>query len=69
MTDDRPTYVLVLRPEPGVDAIRSLRVGLKILKRRLGLKAVRVTEQPAQKAAAQTRWHPIGTGPAKTGRD
>jgi len=28
--DERPIYVLVLRPEPGVDAIRALRAGLKI---------------------------------------
>ena len=28
---DRPIYVLVLRPDSGVDAIRALRAGLKIL--------------------------------------
>jgi hypothetical protein len=39
---ERPSHVLVLRPEPGVDAIRALRFGLKMLKRRCGLMAVRV---------------------------
>jgi hypothetical protein len=41
----RPTYVVRLRPQPRVDAIRALRVALKILLRRFGLRAVEVKEE------------------------
>jgi hypothetical protein len=37
--------VLVLRPLPGIDRIRALRVLLKVMLRRFGLKAIKVTEQ------------------------
>jgi hypothetical protein len=37
--------VLVLQPEPGVDAIRSLRWALKGLLRRHGMKCVDIHEQ------------------------
>jgi hypothetical protein len=40
----RPNYVLTLRAEPNVDAIRSLRFALKILFRRLGLKCIAIRE-------------------------
>jgi hypothetical protein len=39
-----PAFVVELRAEPGVDAIRSLRALLKIAKRRLGLVAIDVRE-------------------------
>jgi hypothetical protein len=42
--DRRPTYVLRLRAEPNVDAIRSLRFALKFLLRRLGLKCICIRE-------------------------
>jgi hypothetical protein len=42
---DRPTFVIVLRPEPGVDPVRALRAALKVLLRRFGLKALEVREQ------------------------
>jgi hypothetical protein len=40
-----PTYVIRLRPQPGVDAVRALRAALKVLLRRFGLKAIEVTEE------------------------
>jgi hypothetical protein len=39
---ERPIFVLRLRPLPGVDAVRALRAGLKILLRRFGLQALSV---------------------------
>jgi hypothetical protein len=49
MTDrvptERPDFVLRLRPEKGaVDATRSLRLALKFLLRRFGLRAIEVRE-------------------------
>jgi hypothetical protein len=41
-----PTYVVRLRPEPGVDAVRALRGMLKQALRRFGLRAVEVREEP-----------------------
>jgi hypothetical protein len=37
---DRPTFVLVVRPEPGVDPVRALRGLLKLMLRRFGLRCV-----------------------------
>jgi hypothetical protein len=37
----QPTYVLHLRPLPGIDGIRALRAALKILERRFGLRVVK----------------------------
>jgi hypothetical protein len=36
-----PTYVIRLRPQPGVDAVRALRAALKVLRRRIGLRGSR----------------------------
>jgi hypothetical protein len=41
----RPIYVLRLRPERGVDAIRALRFVLKYLLRRCGMRALSVEEE------------------------
>jgi hypothetical protein len=41
---DRPTFTVILRAEPDVDAVRSLRWALKTLLRRYGLKALAVKE-------------------------
>jgi hypothetical protein len=35
---------IVLEAEPGIDAIRNLRVALKVLKRRYGLRVVTIRE-------------------------
>jgi len=35
----------VLEAEPGIDAIRNLRVALKVLKRRYGLRVVTIREE------------------------
>jgi hypothetical protein len=51
----RESYVLILRPEPGIDSIRALRAALKFLLRRLGLRAVTVTEQPASRLMHPSR--------------
>jgi hypothetical protein len=42
----RRQFVLTLRPEPGIDPIRSLRWGLKSLLRRHGLRCVAIMEVP-----------------------
>jgi hypothetical protein len=39
---DRPTFVVRLRPEPHVDAIKALRALLKVALRRFGLRAVTI---------------------------
>lgn len=41
----RPTYVVHLRPEPGVDGIRALRAGLKFLLRRHRLRCLSARER------------------------
>lgn len=45
MTPDRPTYVLRLRPAPGSDGVRMLRLALKVLLRRFGLRAISVEQE------------------------
>ena len=44
----RPIFVLRLRPEPRVDAVRALRAALKALLRRFGLRAIDVREGVAE---------------------
>jgi hypothetical protein len=39
---DRPTFIVHLRPEPGIHPIRALRGALKVLLRRFGLRAISV---------------------------
>jgi hypothetical protein len=42
----RPTiYVIRLRPQPGVDAIRALRAALTVLLRRFGLRSIAVRQE------------------------
>jgi hypothetical protein len=48
----RPVFVLALRPEPRVDAIRALRVPLKVLLRPFGLRAIRIEEREADDVKA-----------------
>ena len=40
MKVDRPTFTLVLRPEPHIDPIKSLRAVLKVLLRGYGMKCI-----------------------------
>jgi hypothetical protein len=47
MTPQRPVFVLQLRPEPRVDAIRALRQALKTLLRRHGLRCLSVEKIPS----------------------
>jgi hypothetical protein len=49
----RPCYVLTLRAEPNIDAIRMLRLALKVLLRRFGLKAITLHEQSDEAPAHQ----------------
>jgi hypothetical protein len=42
---DRPTYKVILRAEPGVDAVRNLRLALKFLLRRFGMRAISVSDE------------------------
>jgi hypothetical protein len=49
---DRPTFVLRLRPEPGVDPIRSLRGLLKVALRRFRLRCLSCDEEfPAKRGS------------------
>jgi hypothetical protein len=41
---ERPTFVLELCPEPGVDPVRALRAVLKVALRRYGLRCVSARE-------------------------
>jgi hypothetical protein len=61
---DRPHYVLVLRPEPGVDGLRALRALLKFALRPLGLRCVKIEEIAAGGAAASLASPCKSTGPA-----
>jgi hypothetical protein len=48
MTDTReprPIFLIRLRAEKNVDALRALRAALKVLGRRFGLRAVEVREE------------------------
>ena len=38
------TFTIVLQAEPHIDAIRNLRVALKVLKRRYGLRVVTIRQ-------------------------
>jgi hypothetical protein len=42
--ETRPIFALLLRPEPGTDSIRNLRLALKFLLRRFRLRAVSCVE-------------------------
>ncbi len=52
MATMREQYIITLEPLPQVDGIRALRVALKYLKRRLGLKAIHIEmkKQPAKES-------------------
>jgi hypothetical protein len=39
----RPTFIIVLRPKPGIDPIRALRAALKRLWRAYGLRCVSIS--------------------------
>jgi hypothetical protein len=49
--NDRPTYVVVLRPEPNIDGSRALRAALKFMLRKYGLRVVRMREEQAKDIA------------------
>ena len=49
-----PTDVVRLRPQPRVDAIRALRVWLKILLRRFGLKAIEVKRNDSDRICGRS---------------
>jgi len=42
---DRPVYVLRLKPAPGTDHVKMLRMALKTLLRRFGLRCVSVEQE------------------------
>jgi hypothetical protein len=42
--DNRPTYVLTLRPEKGIDGLRSTKALLKFALRKFGLRVVAMRE-------------------------
>jgi len=51
---DRPTFVIELRPEPGIDdPIRALRAALKNLLRRHGLRCVSAVAPIATEGSSQ----------------
>jgi hypothetical protein len=47
----RPIYVIRLRPNPGVDAIRALRRALKILLRSCGMRTLSIDEEKTNAAS------------------
>jgi hypothetical protein len=51
---DRPTFIVRLRPEPGVDAVRALRSALKVLLRRFGLRCVEVRKVQKEEPGLST---------------
>jgi hypothetical protein len=55
MESERTTYLLTVRPEPGVDGIRALRAWLKIGLRSFGLKCVGITPKDEEKAMVDAR--------------
>jgi hypothetical protein len=42
----RPSYVITFRPEPGIDGPRAVRALLKFALRTLGLRCIRLVEEP-----------------------
>jgi hypothetical protein len=49
---DRPTFVLVMRPEKGIDGLRATKALLKFALRKFGLRVVAIREeQPGDIAA------------------
>ena len=53
MSDDRPVFVLVLRPEKSVaDPVRALRALIKIALRRYGLRLIEIKERQPDDIAA-----------------
>jgi hypothetical protein len=42
---DRPTFIIRLRAQPGVDPIRALRQALKVLLRRFGLRVISIEQE------------------------
>src|SRR5258708_7156778 len=48
MEDERTIYLLMVRAEPGVDAVRNLRALLKAMLRTYGLRRVEVSESKQQ---------------------
>jgi hypothetical protein len=63
---ERRQFVLTLRPEPGVDAIRSLRWGLKSLLRRHGLRCVAIMEVPPETQLEELDHHARSATSAST---
>jgi hypothetical protein len=53
-TNPRPVYVVTLRPEAGVDAVRALRLALKWLLRTHGLRCVGLSAAPPRPAPRPT---------------
>ena len=54
----RPTYMLIFRPEPGVDPILALRALLKIALRRFGMRCVSARENDSvEKGNSEFRAH------------
>jgi hypothetical protein len=44
------TFTIVLQAEPHIDATRNLRIALKVLKRRYGLRVITIREEPRTRA-------------------
>jgi hypothetical protein len=54
MKVDRPIFLMTLRPEPGIDPIRSLRSVLKVLLRGYGMKCLRIDQiEPKEEDTSQ----------------
>ena len=54
-----PVFVVRLRPAAGSDGIRELRMALKVLARRFGLKCLGVTAEPVEASEARGVLRPL----------
>ena len=55
MKNERPTYLLIVRAELGIDAIRALRAWLKIGLRSFGLRCLEITPREKETAMVDMR--------------
>jgi hypothetical protein len=55
------SFTIVLQAEPRIDAIRNLRIALKVLKRRYGLRVSQSTKSPSPFASHMSAFDPKRT--------
>jgi hypothetical protein len=53
--DDRPVFVVKLRPEPGIDAVKGLRWILKVSLRQFGLRCLDIRREETSDGRADAK--------------